>query len=140
MENYFVTITGMNHYLGMNPYKINRLVKLVKEPDNPHAPEAIRVELPFIDTIDYVANSVGSVFAGTCSAGRLYDKFEDYAYVQVMFITHSNVIALVVPKEEVEKKDAPELTQTPCRPSPGISAHQRPKLDSKIVRSFRCVV
>jgi hypothetical protein len=55
MENYFVTITGMNHYLGMNPYKINRLVKLVKEPDNPHDPEAIRVELPFIDTIGYVA-------------------------------------------------------------------------------------
>jgi len=30
MENYFVTITGMNHYLGMNPYKVNRLVKLVR--------------------------------------------------------------------------------------------------------------
>ena len=34
MENYFVTITGMNHYLGMNPYKINRLAKLVKESGN----------------------------------------------------------------------------------------------------------
>jgi len=106
MENYFVTITGMNHYLGMNPYKVNRLVKLVKEPDNPHDPEAIRVELPFIDTIGYVANSVGTVFAGTCSAGRLYDKLEDYAYAQVLFITHSSVIAIVVPKEEVEEKEA----------------------------------
>ena len=109
MENYFVTITGMNHYLGMNPYKINRLVKLVKEPDNPHDPEAIRVELPFIDTIGYVANSVGTVFAGTYSAGRLYDKFDEYAYAQVMFITHSSVIAIVVPKEEVEEKNAPDM-------------------------------
>jgi len=109
MENYFVTITGMSHYLGMNPYKVNRLVKLVKEPDNPHDPEAIRVELPFIDTIGYVANSVGTVFAGTYSAGRLYDKFEDYAYAQVMFITHSSVIAVVVPKEEVEEKDASNM-------------------------------
>jgi len=118
MENYFVTITGMNHYLGMNPYKINRLVKLVKEPDNPHDPEAIRVELPFIDTIGYVANSVGTVFAGTCSAGRLYDKFEDYAYAQVMFITHSSVIAIVVPKEEVEKKDAPDMDPNTMQAKP----------------------
>ena len=109
MENYFVTITGLSHYLGTNPYKVNRLVKLVKEPDNPHDPEAIRVELPFIDTIGYVANSVGTVFACTCSAGRLYDKFEDYAYAQVMFITHSSVIAIVVSKDEVEKKDAPDM-------------------------------
>ena len=109
MENYFVTITGMNHYLGMNPYKVNRLVKLVKEPDNTYDPEAIRVELPFIDTIGYVANSVGTAFDGTCSAGRLYDKLEDYAYAQVMFITHSSVIAIVVPKDEVEKKGAPDM-------------------------------
>ena len=118
MENYFVTITGMSHYLGMNPYKINRLVKLVKEPDNPHDPEAIRVELPFIDTIGYAANSVNTVFAGTYSAGRLYDKFEDYAYAQVMFITHSSVIAIVVPKEEVEEKSALDSEQNTMHAEP----------------------
>jgi homoaconitase/3-isopropylmalate dehydratase large subunit len=79
---------------------------------------AIRVELPFIDTIGYVANSVGTVFAGTCSAGRLYDKFEDYAYAQVMFITHSSVIAIVVPKEEVEKKDAPDIDPNTMQAEP----------------------
>lgn len=118
MENYFVTITGMSHYLGMNPYKVNRLVKLVKEPDNPHDPEAIRVELPFIDTIGYVANSVNTVFAGTYSAGRLYDKLEDYAYAQVMFITHSSVIAIVLQKEEVEEKDAPDVDQNTMQAVP----------------------
>ena len=118
MENYFVTITGMSHYLGMNPYKVNRLVKLVKEPDNPHDPEAIRVELPFVDTIGYVANSVNTVFAGTYSSGRLYDKFEDYAYAQVMFITHSSVIAIVVPKEEVEEKNALDSEQNTMHAEP----------------------
>ena len=118
MDNYFVTITGMSHYLGMNPYKVNRLVKLVKEPDNPHDPEAIRVELPFIDTIGYVANSVGTVFAGTYSAGRLYDKFEDYTYAQVMFITHSSVIAIVVPKEEVEEKEALDMGNSAVQAEP----------------------
>ncbi len=63
MENNFVTITGMNHYLGISPYKVNRLVKLIKEPDNPHDPEAIRVELPFIDTIGYVANTAWVPFS-----------------------------------------------------------------------------
>lgn len=106
MENVFITITGQNHYLGMKPFKVNRLVKIVKEPENDFDSEAIRVELPYIDTIGYVANSANTVFAGTCSAGRLYDKIEDYAFAQVMFITHSSVIAIVVPKEEVEEHEA----------------------------------
>lgn len=67
MEDYFVTTTGMN------PYKINRLVKLVNGPDNPHGPEAICVEFPFIDTIGYVSNIVETVFAGTRSVDRLYE-------------------------------------------------------------------
>ena len=105
MESYFITITGQKYYLGMKPYKVDRIVKLVKEPDNSYDSEAIRVELPYIDKIGYVANSVNTVYDGTYSAGRLYDKFDDYAYAQVMFITHSSVIALFIPKEEVEKED-----------------------------------
>lgn len=128
MENYFVTITGTSHYLGMKPYRVDRLVKLVKEYDNPHDPEAIRVELPFIDTIGYVANSVRTVFAGTCSAGRLYDKFEDYAYAQVMFITHSSVIAVVVPKEDVEKKDAPDMDENTMQAEPRAFSRLKAKI------------
>ena len=61
-----------------------------------------------IDTIGYVANSANTVFSGTMSAGRLYDRIEDYAYAQTMFITHSSVIALVLPPESVEEQnDAP---------------------------------
>lgn len=105
MKNMFITITGQNNYLGMKPFKVGRIVKIVKEPDNQYDQDAIRVELPFIDTIGYVANSVNTVFAGTCSAGKLYDKIDDYAYAEVMFITHSSVIALVVPPEEIENDD-----------------------------------
>lgn len=126
MENYFVTITGLTHYLGFKPYQVNRLVKLVKEPENAYDSEAIRVELPYIDTIGYVANSVNTVFAGTHSAGRLYDKIGAYAYAQVLFITHSSVIALVIPKDEVEEQDAPE-EKPDCIPAePGN--FKRPKM------------
>ena len=79
MKNMFITITGQNNYLGMKPFKVGRIVKIVKEPENQYDQDAIRVELPFIETIGYVANSVNTVFAGTCSAGKLYDKIDDYA-------------------------------------------------------------
>ncbi len=103
MENtYFVTITGINNYYGKKPFEIGRIIRLVKEPDNTHDEEAIFAFLPFIEKIGYVANSKHTVYSGTVSAGRLYDKIDDYAYARVMFVTHSSVIALVMNKEDVE--------------------------------------
>ncbi len=100
MKNIFVTITGQNHYLGMKPYKVGRIVKLVKDVDNEHDENAIAVLLPFIDVIGYVANSTNTVFQGTYSAGRLYDKIDDSALAEIMFITHSSVIARVLSEDE----------------------------------------
>lgn len=102
MENIYITITGLNFYFGLKPFKIDRIVKLVKEPDNEHDGEAIRVELPYIDTIGYVANSTHTVYGGTQSAGRIYNTLGDIAYAQVKFITRSSVIAQVIPAENIE--------------------------------------
>lgn len=96
MDEKFVTITAMDYYLGLKPFKIGRKVRLVKEKDNEYDSEAIRVELPYIDTIGYVANSINTVFDGTLSAGRVYEKIGDSAVAQVMFITHSSVIAKII--------------------------------------------
>lgn len=106
MENtYFVTITGINHYYGKKPFEIGRIVKLIKDKDNEYDKEAIAAYLPFIESIGYVANSVNTVYDGTISAGRLYDKIDDYAYARVMFVTHTSVIALVLDKEDVEETE-----------------------------------
>lgn len=104
-RTFFVTITGLNHYYGEKPFEIGRIIKLLKEPDNEYDNEAIIALLPFIDKIGYVANSTNTVYKGTVSAGRIYDKFDDYTYARVMFVTHSSVIALVLDKDEVEKDD-----------------------------------
>lgn len=104
-KTYFVTITGLNHYYGQKPFEVGRVIKLIKEPDNEYDSEAIVAFLPFIDKIGYVANSTNTVYQGTISAGRLYDKIDDYAYAKVMFITHSSAIALVLDKEDVEETD-----------------------------------
>ncbi len=106
MENTFITITGINHYYGKKPFEIGRIVKLIKEPDNPYDCEAIGVYLPFIDKIGNVANSVNTVYGGTCSSGRIWDKFDDSALARVMFTTHSSVIALLMPDSpETESSD-----------------------------------
>ena len=102
-KTYFITITGINHYYGRKPFEIGRVIKLIKEPDNEYDKEAIVAFLPFIDKIGYVANSTNTVYDGTISAGRLYDKIEDYAYAKIMFVTHSSVIAIVLDKDDVEE-------------------------------------
>ncbi len=100
MKETFITITGLNHYLGTNPFKVGRLVKLIKEEDNKYDSDAIRVAMPYLDTVGYVANSVYTVYQGTCSASRIYEHTGKTAYAQVMFITRSSVIAKLLTKEE----------------------------------------
>ena len=109
MEGRFITITGIKNYYGFKPFKVGKLFKIRKDFDNTYDGDAIVAELPFIDTIGYVANSVHTVYDGTVSAGRLYDKIGDYAYATTMFITHSSVIALVLSPVEVEKDS--EITE-----------------------------
>ena len=99
METMFVTITGVGHYYDLTPFRPGRIVKLVKDKHNIYDDEAIAVRMPFIDTVGYVANSINTVFLGTVSAGRLYDKIGSFAYARVMFVTHSSAIALVLPPE-----------------------------------------
>ncbi|MHC6181206.1 HIRAN domain-containing protein [Clostridium sp. JNZ X4-2] len=102
-KNCFITITGLNHYYDKKPFEIDRILKIVKEPENEYDGEAIRVELPYIGTMGYVANSPNTVFKGTISSGRLYEHIGEYAYAQVYFITHSSVIALVLLPDKIEK-------------------------------------
>lgn len=99
MEDIFITVTAIDYYLGKKPFKVGRKVRLVKDKDNEFDSEAIRVELPYIDTIGYVANSTHTVYDGTLSAGRVYEKIGEKAVAQVMFITHSAIIAKVLPDD-----------------------------------------
>ena len=103
-KNILITITGANNYFGKKPFKVGRVLKLTKEPYNDFDCEAIKAILPYIGTVGYVANSIHTVYEGTYSAGRLYDKFEDCAYAEIIVITHSSVIAKVLPDDEVTDK------------------------------------
>ena len=104
-NNYFITITGTKHYYGMKPFEIGRIIKLVKEPYNEYDSEAIKPELPFIDKIGYVANSVNTVVKGTCSGGRIYNSFNAEALAKVLFVTHQSVICLLITQNEDKNKE-----------------------------------
>ncbi|WP_083775402.1 HIRAN domain-containing protein [Paenibacillus sp. Y412MC10] len=50
-------ITGTSHYFGSSFLKPGMVVRLVKDPDNPHDEEANQAVIAPIGKIGYVANS-----------------------------------------------------------------------------------
>lgn len=83
MNKIYFTITGTRHYFGNEFIEPDMEVKLVKDPDNEHDKEAIKVEMDGLGKIGYVANSTYSVLGNSMSAGRLYDRLGDVANLVV---------------------------------------------------------
>ena len=76
MKKIYFTITGIWFYYGSEVFRKKDKVRLVKEPDNQHDSEAIRVEKKGLGKVGYVANSPHTVLGESFSAGRLYDRIE----------------------------------------------------------------
>ena len=90
-EKYF-TVTGMCYRYGNEFLEPKMKVNLVKEPDNDYDSEAIKVEMPGLGQIGYVANSPYTVIGESLSAGRLYDKISDKAYGRVLYVLPQGVL------------------------------------------------
>ena len=95
----YITITGTNHYLGDEFLKKGTRVTLIKDPDNKHDREAIRVEMEGLGKIGYVANSTYTVLGESFSAGRLYDRIGDMAVAKVKHVLPKGVICSVREKD-----------------------------------------
>lgn len=96
----YVTIVGMNYRYGTTFIESTMLgnlkMQLVKEPDNKYDHEAIKVMVPGLGKVGYVANSYNTVGEECYSAGRLYDKIGDEAQCTVMFkLDNGSVICSV---------------------------------------------
>ncbi len=103
MKDYYITITGMNHYYGLAPFSIGKILKCYKEPENPFDNEAIAVKIKDIGRVGYVANTPYTKATGTMSAGGIGSKVKKKFKVKVMFITSSKVICQVVDGFKQEK-------------------------------------
>ena len=95
MKSAYITVTGTNHYYGLEFIKPKMSLKLIKEPDNEYDSEAIRVELIGLSKIGYVANSPYTVQGESISAGRLYDKIGDTAIATVKFVLPKGILCKV---------------------------------------------
>lgn len=104
MEKIYFTIAGMGHYFGNEFVEPNMEVKLIKEPDNEHDKEAIKVELPGLGQVGYVANSPFTVMGESMSAGRIYDKMGDTAIGKVMYVIPQGVLCELVVEETVSEE------------------------------------
>ncbi|MUG25184.1 DNA-binding protein [Paenibacillus macerans] len=97
MQPIYVAITGTKHYYGTDFLKPGQLIHLIKEPENVHDREAIKVELMAIGAIGYVANSPHTVPKGYRSVGRIYDTFGRHICGVIRFIVNDTAIVGLAP-------------------------------------------
>lgn len=96
------TVAGYYFYDGINPFEENKYFKLIKEPNNDHDSEAIRIEDFFGKKVGYIANSTNTVIEKTMSGGRIYDKLDDISYCKVHKLTDDGIICEVVDKNKIK--------------------------------------
>lgn len=96
MKNMYFTITGTNHKYGNEFMEPGMAVTLVKDPDNEYDKEAIKVEMPALGQIGFVANSHYTVLGESMSAGRLYDKIGDKVTGKILYILPRGVVCEIV--------------------------------------------
>ncbi len=95
MKKIYITLTGTKFYYGNDFMQPGMKVKLIKEPENQYDSEAIRVEIPGMGKIGYVANSVHTVIGDSLSAGRMYDRIGKKADAVVKIVTDHGVLCKV---------------------------------------------
>lgn len=98
----YVSITGVQHYYGLKPFRVGTYVLLKKEPGNDHDDEAIMVLIPLLGKAGYVANSPYTTASGTLSAGRIYDRIPGECAAVVRFIANDMIIARVFPDKKLK--------------------------------------
>lgn len=95
MAEIYFTVTGTHYRHGLDFVEPGMEVTLVKEPDNECDTEAIKVTLPGIGQIGYVANSPHTVLGESYSAGRLYDKISDTAVGTVLYVLSKGLLCKI---------------------------------------------
>ena len=95
MNKIYFTVTGTSYRYGLDFFKPDMTVRLVKEPDNEADREAIKVEMEGLGLVGYVANSPYTVVGESFSAGRLYDKIGDTAIGTVLYVLPKAALCFV---------------------------------------------
>ncbi|MBE7011548.1 MAG: hypothetical protein E7415_02620 [Ruminococcaceae bacterium] len=101
-RGFYVTISETGKYYGNSLFEPGEIVKISKDKANDRQ-RGIRVTLPLMGIVGYLASEDRDLVRGTLSANKIYDKIGKYAYAQVMFVSEFNVIAKILHPREVVK-------------------------------------
>ena len=90
----YINITGIQHYRNFAPFKEGTVVDLIKEPDNPHDRDVIRVEIRG-ETVGYVANSKYTLIKEVKSATDIKNTVSAHAEVQFILFDEWVIAKLI---------------------------------------------
>lgn len=89
-----INVTGTRFYHGLEAFKKGLIVNLIKEDDNEHDPDAIRVELQG-ETLGYVANNEYTLIDNVKSATQIRNLDFDKAEVMLIYLDEYVIARLV---------------------------------------------
>lgn len=104
----YFTIAGMNFRYGADFAERGMAVTLEKDLKNEYDKEAIKVNMPGLGQVGWVANSVGTVLGDCYSAGRIYDKIGDTAEAVIAYVTPKGCVCEMTVGGENEKAEPDE--------------------------------
>lgn len=101
-KGFYVTISEIERYYGNLPFKAGEIVKISKDKGNGRA-RYIRVTLPMLGTVGYIAKGGKDIAGGTLGSEKIYDKIGKSAYALIMFVTDSKIVAKILLPKDVER-------------------------------------
>lgn len=90
----YINITGIHYYQGFEPFKEGTVFDLIREPENPHDRDAIRVEING-ETVGYVANSRFTLIKEVKSATEIKNTSSTRAEVQFILFNEWVIAKLI---------------------------------------------
>jgi tetratricopeptide (TPR) repeat protein len=93
-DDALICITGTQFYQGLEPFSEGLVVDLVRDSENEHDPDAVRVEVAGM-ALGYVANSPHTMIEGVKSASEIKDMKFKKAEVKFLYL-YEYVIAKLI--------------------------------------------
>ena len=91
-DSIYITVNHLDDFNSNYMFKPGDILTFKKDPNNCYDDEAIAAYSEHGCKCGYVANSVSTVFRGTYSAGRAYDKVPDEFKGTVRFANEESLI------------------------------------------------
>ena len=93
-DDTLICITGTQFYQGLEPFSEGLVVDLVRDSENEHDPDAVRVEVGGM-ALGYVANSPHTMIEGVKSASEIKNTKFQKAEVKFLYL-YEYVIAKLI--------------------------------------------